>query len=413
MANKISVTGYDYEAQHDWQPGLNADAKKVAEILESICRLCGWSPRDVFSDFVAITEASYRMLPLHLESASLTGKVLDDPPDVADLWTRTRDKYRPHATFTFSKFCEARTVLEKSAQYPDGSLDFVEILGPLYTIWAEAGNKARGQYFTPQSLTRMMAMMALETDGKDIPTIIRQHLAEAFAREPFLEPLFSSLLLIGDAFGAESQDAAFDRYILPLVARNFEPIKVLDPCVGAGAMLISAAEFFPANMIRWGWVQFYGMDIDPLCAQMTRVNIMLRGLNGYGARLYYAAHLRELKEAGQADMYYATFRNADKNLHVDDTNALAARLPEPYHTAYAEAHTAETQGDTHTLELLSHNLHEAHTLRSMDQLSIFTDVDEAELQPATIHNLTSRARKAKPIRALPEQRALEIPEIAQ
>ena len=182
MGNKKIVSGYDYEAQHDWQPELNTDAKKVAEILEDICRVSGWSPRDVFSDFVAITEASYRMLPLHLESASLTGKVLDDPPDVADLWTRTRDKYRPHATFTFSKFCEARTVLEKSAQYPDGSLDFVEILGPLYTIWAEAGNKARGQYFTPQSLTRMMAMMALETNGKDIPTIIRQHLAEAFAR---------------------------------------------------------------------------------------------------------------------------------------------------------------------------------------------------------------------------------------
>ncbi len=400
MGNKKIVSGYDYEAQHDWQPELNTDAKKVAEILEDICRVSGWSPRDVFSDFVAITEATYRMLPLHLESASLTGKMTDDPPDVADLWTRTRDKYRQHATLTFSKFCEARTVLEKSAVYPDGSLDFKEILGPLYTIWAEAGNKARGQFFTPQTLTRMMAMMTLETDGKDIPGIIGQHLAEAFARSPILEPLFSSLLLMGNAFGKESQDAAFDKYILPLVAQNFEPIKVLDPCVGAGAMLISAAEFFPVNMLRWGWVQFYGMDIDPLCVQMTRVNIMLRGLNGYGVHLYWAAHLRQLVEAGQADMYYATFRNADKNLRVDNTNALATRLPEPYYTAYAEARIAQAQGDTGSLETLSHNLHEAHALRSMQQLSLLTDVDEAELQPATIHNLTPRARKAKHARSV-------------
>ena len=198
---------------------------------------------------------------------------------------------------------------------------------------------------------------------------------------------------MGNAFGKESQDTAFDRYILPLVARNFEPIKVLDPCVGAGAMLISAAEFFPANMLRWGWVQFYGMDIDPLCAQMTRVNIMLRGLNGYGAQLYYAAHLRELKEAGQADMYYATFRNADKNLRVDNTNALATRLPEPYYTAYAEARIAQAQGDTGSLETLSHNLHEAHALRSMQQLSLLTEVDGGGTATRHDRNLTSCVRK--------------------
>jgi methylase of polypeptide subunit release factors len=53
-----------------------------------------------------------------------------------------------------------------------------------------------------------------------------------------------------------------------------EPFTVADVCCGSGVMLLAAAKQFPRWSIDSGLVQFYGVDIDPLCVEMCRLNML-------------------------------------------------------------------------------------------------------------------------------------------
>lgn len=48
---------------------------------------------------------------------------------------------------------------------------------------------------------------------------------------------------------------------------------ILDPCCGAGIMLLGAAKVSRKNY-------FYGADIDPTCCKMAAINLCLNGLQG-------------------------------------------------------------------------------------------------------------------------------------
>ena len=63
--------------------------------------------------------------------------------------------------------------------------------------------------------------------------------------------------------------------------------------VGSGRMLLAAAGCFPGWAVQLGLVQFYGMDIDPTCARMARVNAELYGLNGRDVRAWDQLSMKE------------------------------------------------------------------------------------------------------------------------
>lgn len=50
--------------------------------------------------------------------------------------------------------------------------------------------------------------------------------------------------------------------------------RVLDPACGSGRTLLAAAKINPKN-------EFYGVDLDHRCAQMTAINLALHNLNGW------------------------------------------------------------------------------------------------------------------------------------
>src|SRR4051812_28782750 len=45
-------------------------------------------------------------------------------------------------------------------------------------------------------------------------------------------------------------------------------------------MFLAAAECYAPRVLAWGLVEFHGVDLDPLCARMARVNLALYGLRG-------------------------------------------------------------------------------------------------------------------------------------
>jgi hypothetical protein len=50
---------------------------------------------------------------------------------------------------------------------------------------------------------------------------------------------------------------------------------VCDPCVGSGILLLAHAACRPLWLAQIGYVQYSGMDIDPLCVEMCRLNLRL------------------------------------------------------------------------------------------------------------------------------------------
>jgi len=96
-----------------------------------------------------------------------------------------------------------------------------DIIGDLY-IGAISYGEA-GQYFTPESLTRLMAQMTTNPDARP---------------------------------------------------DGGKPIYVNDPCCGTGRMLLEVSTINPHG-------ELVGQDVDPRCARMTAINLGLRGRCGW------------------------------------------------------------------------------------------------------------------------------------
>ena len=107
-----------------------------------------------------------------------------------------------------------------------------DFLGKLY-MSLNLGNHWKGQFFTPYNICRMMAEMNF-----------------------------------GDGLQAEVERKGY--------------ISVCDPCVGAGAMLIAAANAMRRAKVNYQTsAVFVGQDIDRIVAMMAYIQISLIGCAGY------------------------------------------------------------------------------------------------------------------------------------
>lgn len=96
-----------------------------------------------------------------------------------------------------------------------------DIIGDLFVGAISYGEA--GQYFTPESLTKLMAQMTIDPEARPV---------------------------------------------------DGKPIYVNDPCCGTGRMLLEASTINPH-------VELVAQDVDPSCARMTAINLGLRGRYGW------------------------------------------------------------------------------------------------------------------------------------
>jgi hypothetical protein len=280
---------------------LDKFAGDIIDHLERLEQASGTRAGTVFDDFLTASLLTLERLPDHLESATTTGRLAAPTPDEAETFQRMHERYsRIRDLDPRDYFAPAFNALVESTAY-----GYLDVLGVVYMQYGYPGE---GQIFTPWNVAEMMARMTIG-DAEDL----HAHVKEAIAQSPEAEAALMAGLTIEDPDEAR---AWFLKRVLPPALPHVAPIKVCDPCVGSGAMLLAAASVFPQWAVHRGLVQFYGQDIDPTCVAMAKVNLMLYGLNG--ERVKYALAM------------------SDAELEM---------VPEPWGAMYAEAKTAQDDGD--------------------------------------------------------------------
>lgn len=330
----------------------------VKRLSQLITRLTayGHRPSQLFDDWLELVEASLTMLPAHAASVQSTGKMAEDTPEIQALWERMRNKHRPE---TFSGFAEATgLLLDASGRFSRelGSLNFPEaetafsgpdILGNLYMELCATPHN--GQFFTPWSIAKMMAMMTIPDGEEQVRSRLRQAFDKALSQtdEP-VQSLLTAAVLTGAAIPQEGTDSLsyFLQYVWPHVAPFYEPITICDPAVGSGVMLLAASSQFP----RWanisGMVRYYGQDIDATCVRMARINGILYGYGSPNAWAWSIAGFDTPRERAEI-------------------RAALPQTPEPLNGLYTRALEAAENGHTDALERLRVEA------REMRQASLF------------------------------------------
>lgn len=232
----------------------------------------GYRPDDIFMDWLAVVQATLEALPTHAESVAQAGHLAADTPETQKLFERLRARY--HSQSVFENFAQAFSVLLDSVT-PD---DPVDVLGECYMAWGYP-NRWAGQFFTPMPIARLMAITSVGEAEAEVHARLKAAIAQS--------PLAEAALLVGAALTDPKDGQAFEwflTHILPAALPFYQPVTIYDPCVGSGVMLLAASACFPRWMVDLGLVQFYGQDIDAGCVKMCQINLMLYGLNGWGAR---------------------------------------------------------------------------------------------------------------------------------
>jgi hypothetical protein len=284
-------------------------ALAIAKTLDQI-KATGHGADDICEDWLIMVETMLEALPKHLAAAGLTGKLAEGDTEAhATEWKRIWAKYRlqdPARRWVYDCFSKAAGLLLDSTHDPaTGELVYCELVGDLYESWGWP-NRDAGQFFTPWNLCDFMAQMQ-----GDIGELVWQRLIPLYLASPagamhclFMTGMGAERLSDEQAQHVVDFARSLGSGILEIIGEKalaeFEPVKVCDPACGSGRMLIAAASHVPHWMNALGLVQYYGMDVDQTCARMARVNCMLYGLNGYGAKL--AVELAGLPSVPRAEV---------------------------------------------------------------------------------------------------------------
>ncbi len=260
----MTVKRRDYPAQ--------PAALALARSLERACHLNGYRNQDdVFDDWITLSELALARLNDHLAATVRTGQLAVDPPPVRAIFERVLDHYKADRDRAYTIFAEALAdlVLATSEDAPDAPLKASDLLGDLYMAWGRP-NAAAGQFFSPLDLCRVMAIAS----GDDLVPLVLTRIQTAI--EATRTRGFEDWLALSPD---EQTRTPLSRFALRSLASALEPVRISDLCVGAGTLLLSAAEQTPAWMSWQGLVEYHGVDIDPVCVRMCRVNLMLHGIH--------------------------------------------------------------------------------------------------------------------------------------
>lgn len=226
----------------------------------------------IFEDFIECSYRTLRSLPSHVRSVIKSGKLAKDEGEDAEYFLRIHDIYGDDWTVMRRAFA----LLLDSTTTEAGEMTYLDVVGDVFEQW-DLGSQFRGQFFTPQSLCRAIAIVT----AADTAEIVRTRVLEAVSTVDVGVRAFE-LLELEITDGILSGLWAEHRHKLTV-----EPVTIYDPACGSFRLPMAVAEQVPRWMVEHALVRFYGQDVDRLCWMMARINEMLYGLNGTGLWLQF------------------------------------------------------------------------------------------------------------------------------
>ncbi len=264
----------------------NPAVKEMIKIFERIEQVSGYRSQQIYDDFLDLTEATLNALP-GLARAAVNKETFFDTEETQAMWRRLHDKYNFDRAYSWGKkkdvtilnlFSEAFHILLEHASTPlqaygstsgDG-LGGPDILGTIYMVYGSPSSWG-GQFFTPWGCSQLISGI-LSDQGRAVYRNLRQALNQS--------PVWDVLgFKPGDTFQDENLFAAACQFDGKGGLNYYEPIKVMDPCVGSGILLLGFAASVPHWMNQYGLIQYHGVDIDVGCVKMSRLNFKLYGIN--------------------------------------------------------------------------------------------------------------------------------------
>jgi len=285
------------------------DHKKAIIGFLSTVAAEGKSNREVFDDWVLASLLALDGLPHVL--ASKDKKSLENFKETEKKVADVMGRYR-NADVAAENMGRAFGELMVAA-----GMGWEDVLGSVFMDFANP-NPSTGQFFTPWSVAKMMAEINRPMD------LVMERLATAYvkSRTGRMHVVMTDEDHARD-FAMRDPQAVYCA-LLPDEIAAIEPVRVMDPAVGSGVMLLAAASMLPEWVHSTPLVQYYGVDISQTCVNMCRLNLMLHGLNGYGVECALAL----------------------SNLSME-------AIPEPFAEKYKQAIEANASNDLQAVEAIA------------------------------------------------------------
>jgi hypothetical protein len=269
-----------------FSPSRDAARKEILKNLERLTAY-GSTPWQIFDDWLDLVLDSLTSVRDRFR-CTLDQAPYEEPEESVKLFARLRHRYgdgSTRRTNPFDYFAQATAALWQTTA--DGYWDTV---GDCYQEWGVA-NKWNGQFFTPFHVADLMASVLGGPAAE-----VQKNLVEAISKSIPAQ----ARLMAGLAYSVMSDETIYRAYfttrILPHILSHYEPVKVHDPACGSGVMFLAYARNTPPWMINMGLVQFFGQDIDVTCVRMAQINMMLYGLNGVWAPMFYLEQERIMQQ---------------------------------------------------------------------------------------------------------------------
>lgn len=268
---------------------VETDNPYVTEIVQQIERVSSishLSPYVILNDWLGMMEPALQRYNLNMKSLAITGRFTEDPPEVAEIFRRARERYveaskKYPATYREMQiaFSTSFAVITRAAAhgleaYARQFHYSPDIIGQVFLKCVNPG-PAWWRYFPPWPTALALARLAIPDGQEKVYQALEEaHLtySQAVARPIRPEP-----------------GEQFQRWF-EAVVEYFEPILVGPTVIGSSAAMLAAAAQFPDWAVKRGLIQFYAPPDEPLLERMININAILYGLNGHAVDIINTAN---------------------------------------------------------------------------------------------------------------------------
>lgn len=282
--------------------GSGQYVRRIIKCLEKVNALSGYHAYQIFDDWSQLVEVCLEALPTHLTSLAQTGRLAEDTLETRQVFERIQSRYSQpvyasKSANVWQYFSQAFAILLESAEpglwgpgsYGNFDVGYMgpDVIGHTYMLYASP-NQAKAQIFTPWNVALLLGRINISSGERQVHDRLKQ------ACQHPDNILAQATLLAGLAIDnpQQAREWFFSR-VLPAAWPTYQPITVGDPAgCGSGVLLLAAAACFPEWAVRLRCVIFQGIDVDPGCVRLAKINCQLYGLNGY--HLKFAEALQAL-----------------------------------------------------------------------------------------------------------------------